>query len=497
MSTEVNPTAIDAPAPQQPAPVGNPITVTDAASRDLRAEKESEVRADKAAAEKKLSRFMPRRVNTERIGPRSELPDIETLIFKSAVNFPFRQESYRQVSTFVPNSQAMYAVISYMDDLMAASKRWTDNCMGWVPPFSQAYFGVLFYFQVLRAMSSVSLTSLDQEHALTAFLRLYPTNELWIPGPLVPFFKALSAFRPTEDDLFGSVSPTLPRAPGWSRANNFVIAGDSNLCLPNVACLLERLRSIINGANGLNVNLTANAALSDFGFNRLFDGPQRTAHMWNATVPDNADNHIQFSTPGMQYVLGGNLLLWKGALASFDQYSLPPQMDIANATPENTWLGVMRFNDGQHVWFTEIAPMMARYAQFFRGSRSLEDCSPVGSVANAVKLQIAETGTNIFDQLVFTTAATPAPAYYAHVRGRRIVTNGSIALRDVPNIHKLSGITTMFNLYWSDSSLTALRVGPFWRLAPDTETQERIEVLPGVASSIARDYHSDARLDRI
>jgi hypothetical protein len=497
MSTQANPIISDAPVPPPIKPDGIPATVTDPISRNVLAEKEQEMRADKAAADKKQGRFLPRKIITEKITPRSDAPDFETLLYKTAANFPFRELSYLRTSTFVPNTQAFYIVLAAMDSLMANTKRWTDNCMGWAPPLSQAYYGILIYIQVMRAMSSVSLLSSDLEMVLTAFYRTFPINELWVAGPLVPFFKALSAFRPGDEDLFGSVSPFLPNTPGWNAANNFTIANNPRHCLPNVAAILERYNSIINGANGLNQAITANPGLSDHQFNRLFDGPQRTSHMWNAAVANNANNNAQFTSPGLAFTYPGNLSVWKNALAAYDQYSFPTQMDIALTVPVNRWTAVMRFDQepGEHIWFTEIAPMMARHAQFFRGSRSLEDCSPVGSASGSVKLR-STAGTTVYNNLAFTDAAAPNPAYFTHARSRRIVTDGAIAIRDLPDLHRYAGITTMYNMYWSDSSELTLRNGPFWDLGPNVESQFGIEVLPGVAIDIARDYHSDSRLDR-
>ena len=90
---------------------------------------------------------------------------------------------------------------------MAFTKRWTDNCMGWVPPISQMYISVLVYVQIFRAMDAAGLLTPGSSisNFLVVFINVFPLAELWIPGPLVSLFRNISAFWPSADDQFGNV----------------------------------------------------------------------------------------------------------------------------------------------------------------------------------------------------------------------------------------------------------------------------------------------------
>lgn len=182
-------------------------------TRDLVAERDQEAQRDGAEAAAKRQRFQARRLQVE--PPARHDPAIETAIAATAVNFPLTRMYNPRVSTYIPCFATILYYLNCMDFLMAATKRWTDNCLGWVSPYSQIYISVLFYIQVMRAMESSDTLRIGSDISLflREFLILYPLEDLRVPGPLVYGFKNLSCFWPSADNSFGNVSPPLPAGP--------------------------------------------------------------------------------------------------------------------------------------------------------------------------------------------------------------------------------------------------------------------------------------------
>jgi hypothetical protein len=491
-------------APGLPAenPVlGAPAAVDDA--RDLRAEKEKEMKDEAAKAKSKESRFAPRRA-AHSAGPPSA-PEFETLILKTAVNNPLSVFDRPGVSTFVPNSTVIFFVLNYMDFLMASTKRWIDNCMGWVPPYSQMYISVLLYVQTMRAMEAAGHVAPGSEisNVLLAFNNLYPLSELWIPGPLVNAFRSISAFWPDASDRFGNVTPVLPANPGWSRARSGRLADNLELFLPNVSVFISRLRSVCATATTANMTETV--------FAGHVAGPNHVREIFGI----DADSAAQVPpavralarTPGAGYVAAGNLQLWQNAAARLNMMNVPTELDVTTALfdERNRWTAVMRFDlvDNEHVWFSNVSAMMAKYCQFFNGSVPLSACPPTTSAAPALK------GRLVAPSSILTTAANShrlgqhnndqhgnadARGHVSLANNARVVQNVRSALVDLPDAHAFAGITWALNSYDSQVRQTALRNGQFWTLGPDHAGRDNVEVLPGVLSTIMREYHSDVRL---
>ncbi|KAL3337669.1 hypothetical protein AABB24_030009 [Solanum stoloniferum] len=172
------------------------IGVADPA-RNMVAERDQEAQRDRVVAIARCPRFEARSCLAPPFRSLAD-PNIETAILASASNFPIQRITYPGESTFIPCFISVLYYLNQMDHLMVSTKRWTDNCMGWVPPYSQIYISILLYIQVIRAMDSAGIFLVGSR--LPIFLReletLFPFTNLWIPGPLVSAFKNLSCFWP-------------------------------------------------------------------------------------------------------------------------------------------------------------------------------------------------------------------------------------------------------------------------------------------------------------
>lgn len=173
---------------------------------------------------------------------------------------------------------------------MTSTKRWTNNCMGWVPPYSQIYICMLLYIQIMRAMkaSGYLFPGSEISSLLGDFCSIFPLQNLWITGPLVSAFKSVACFYPSASGRFSNVTPALPSSPGWSRARRYKIADSATTHLPNINIFISRLNSICAAATRPNVTSQL--------FFRDVDGPNYMANLFSQPC-DQSDHDKLTSLP--------------------------------------------------------------------------------------------------------------------------------------------------------------------------------------------------------
>jgi len=324
------------------------------------------------------------------------------------------------------------------------------------------------------------------------FERLFPLEDLWIPGPLVAIFRALSAFRPDANDLFAGVTASLPATPGLgSGASLYELGNDIRRLMPNINIFISRYHSICAAAN------VANA--TDATFQVDINGPRNLGSLFSQAVANNAVNTNTLQSAGASFAYGGSLLLWQNASRSTATNGIPAALNATIPDVINdTWTSALRFENNDHLWFAPVFALMAKYSQFWNGSVPISKILPTSSAAGALKLR-SIAGTTLLANPVFVAATVaPAPVVAAHFQMRnqaRLVHDGQIALRDVPDTHAMCGLTFALNCYDSNAHQTLARHGPFWELGPNVKSVHSAEVLPGTLQVISRDYHRDTRLE--
>lgn len=87
-----------------------------ATARDLIKESNAQMEKDKATASLKRTRFEARKNVTTLSRSRDDV-EIETLIFNTAANFPFRTITYPRISTFLPCFATPMCYLKHMDYL--------------------------------------------------------------------------------------------------------------------------------------------------------------------------------------------------------------------------------------------------------------------------------------------------------------------------------------------------------------------------------------------
>lgn len=481
--------AVSAPeAPKPTDPVG-PTAYVDQA-RDLHQEKLKEMETERSKAKASAPRFQARKVTSL---ARLSAPDpiYETLIFRAAANNPLASLTYPGISYYYPNFAPIFYILNYMDFLMASTKRWFDNSMGWAPPYSQMYIAVLLYVQTFRAMDAAGYAFPGGEIAnfLQTFDSVFPLNELWIPGPLVAAFRNLSAFWPSQNDRFGNVTPSVPQYPGWTTARRFVQTAAITDTFPNISVFVSRLRNICSTAS------TANITESEF--QNHTNGPAFMSNLFGRQLTDDASDRQIVTTPGSMFVYPGSLELWRNANSRLGFLKVP--VDLQTTTHAvNNWSAFLRFSNfvNEHIWFGPVSAMMAKYCQFFNGSAPLGQCSPNSSAAGAIKLT-RDSETDIFNGPEWSAQTGTGTSHQhgdSNQNGHYIMRNNArfkvdarCVVEDIPDAHTFAGITYGFNCH-------TVRTGDFWNIVPDVAGRDDIEVIPGVLSTIMREYHSDVRI---
>jgi hypothetical protein len=480
----------NAPGPNANPTIGNPETVDQ--GRDLAAERDAEMARERAAAKAKEDRFAVKKYTAVPKNAPPAAPEYENLILKTAANNTLMDLTYPTISRYFPNLAPLFFIANYMDQLMCNTRKWTENCSGWVPPITQMYLTVMCLFQIMRAMDAAGNATPDMLIFMQQFERLFPLDDLWIPGPLVAGFRALSAFRPDANDLFAGVTASLPPTPGTAAAAAFYVLGnDVRRLIPNINVFISRLHSTCAAAQ------LANA--TDATFQADIAGPRFLSQIFGANVANNQGHRSLLASPGASFAYGGSLLLWQNAARHLATNSIPTNLDSATPTITNdSWTAQMRFEQNEHIWFAPVFSLMAKYSQFWNGSTPISKIPPTSSAAGALMLRTTN-GTSMLTAPTFIDATVaPAPVVAGHYQMRtnaRLVFDCQLALRDTPEAHILSGLTFAFNSYDTNAHQLLARAGPFWTLGPFIKTGHTIEILPGILQSIAREYHRDIRME--
>ncbi|GAU42386.1 hypothetical protein TSUD_123820 [Trifolium subterraneum] len=381
----------------------------------------------------KRTRFEPRINIVAPSGSRDAT--VETLIFNTSKNFPFCTITYPKISTFLPCFATPMCYLRHMDNLMASTERWTDNSMGWVPPYSQIYIGILFYIQTFRTMECAGLLSPGSEilSLLNSFRTKYFLDNVYIPGPLVQCFKNISCFSPTMTDRFGNVSPSIPARPGWSQDRGYRLQDQLSTHLPHIYLFASRLRSTCNAATSANID-----------------------------------------HPGCCPIL----------------------LDVNEHEVVNSWASFLGFDESIE-WFGTLNAIMAKYCQFWRASRPLSECSPSGSAAGAVVCR--QLSGSLFNEPCWNAQSGTHNAtnhksdnqigHYSMNQTSTLKFSAATTIEDIPEAHLCAATTYNFNLLPANSDAAKYHHGRFWDVFPNTHELTRAQIIPGVLATITREFH--------
>nr|BBU59847.1 capsid protein [Rosellinia necatrix partitivirus 19] len=370
-------------------------------------------------------------------------------------------------STFVPNLSGCFYVLYLMDSLIGKTFK-ARRAHQLMNPFAhQLYFSILVSVQVARCMKFAHLLERNEDISfLDTFLQLYPPEKLAIPGPLLPFFKAICTYK-VQNELFARVSPAFPNQAINAGANGRQVSHmTASILFPHVpiaASLFRLFHTAVQGSND-GAFYTGNkhwpftladantpngdyaAAVTLGGFTFAVD------RNWSNTEINALTNPASRYRPKMPRDLYTNVH------DNIDDFAVPP-------VPSNATISLQRwFCMQQMKWFNTFLAPMAAYSSLWIGSGSLADCSIDGPSVGAYtcRYQPSENAPTYTNPYPFMTEL------HFNLSTRMYTSQGS----PEPVTEKMAAFTQIHGRLATDHpyigtlDAASYRAGPVWDARP-------------------------------
>jgi hypothetical protein len=341
-------------------------------------------------------------------------------------------------------------------------------------------------------MEEDGVLSDDQLTCLLRIRQTVNTAGLWIPGPLVPYFEALTLSCGAYAHQ-GNVSPRLPETLAAIPANHLVYDDDFKHHLPNLPAILDQLYTSgqYSSAELKESNVQASSIKKLFGVT-----PTAATTQFQNILSGPTFRSTQFMPlPALERYVGYYTLL-----------SLPNFSGNLISTAPATWsqmLGIEPLYPGQpRSWITHVSTVMQTYCTHFNGSRSLLNITKVGIGAGSVEVTYTGTAvTEISANATFvdtTQAAGTVAAVNAHYLRAPVNTFTAATVTHNPNVP--NGTYQLASLARTNARLSGTadnKVGPIWSNRPVfKQSTEAYDYLVNLAPHIASYYHSATPVKR-
>ncbi|QED42867.1 ORF1 [Ambrosia cryptic virus 2] len=411
------------------------------------------------------------------------------ILLELAAAHPMRTVQRRTPSQFIPDSQMLFHALSVCDRLMVSTERFTKSCPAWIPIVSQLYISLLWNTHILRVIVNAGYG----EHFTTTLdllIRILRLDECVIPGPLVPFFQAISAISGPYDWM-GDVLPCYPLASQLWNPDTRGPRERYARFIPLPCIMLDQLLRYGNTAPvaGSNSNYASFLWYSNIFNSDVFAysyslGPQHCGSLYCSQALHDAARPYWTS--------------------NFENVA---RMSIEDNQPQPTTLLqlyglVTPGNALQTDWLTLVTQIMQKYCQYFNGSVTL------GSIPTAGMGSVAVYGRPIPTQSVSNWLYPVAATAYTGFASTRFAPRRPIPVSLSVNFchadPHLDQADEQFatishtNIIWSDVSnetelLTSLEdeelhIGDYWILYPHREN-EGVSVLHQFTQITANRYH--------
>jgi len=504
---------------QAPAPVVNPNAPPAAPTGTSRAT------ATKAFNRRELAPRPPAHAAEKDTGVPPLLKAVEA-------DDPLYDIQHTDTSSFVPSADAMFVVIDEMDEQMAQTRRFYETQMTWHPLVTQLYIGILWIMATIRVQIENGQADTYLVQFYTWFSTTFPLSSLTIPGPLVPFFQALTiATAPFES--YGNVGVRLPRNCNATEATCF-FTQQHYRHLPPIPYIMEQMQALYAtvhpvGAPAVPLTAITAAAWNFHDCSNIIAVPAAGAPLAApgpfqvAVANANVWLKVAYAAPGNASNVGINpavtMNFFNNGVILMNQ--LPARLTVAAppAVAANMlWGDYCRFTTWnaapESQWFKTISTTMARYSQFFRASTTFDKISTRG--LGVVLFKEVLSVNNHVTQFAHVTVEVPAAAGPPPVAARRAFLHYSgsastsllaIAETSDPTMPSLPAQYALISQINPDYAVVAAlpgqpvgypaaaltRFGPFWNVASEQRSIER-DPSAGVGPNIQKYYHVDTRI---
>jgi hypothetical protein len=272
----------------------------------------------------------------------------------------------RDPNFFVPDANHVFHVLSVCDGMMNSTHRFTQSSPAWLPIVSQLYISVLWNFFIVYVYNNAGY-GLEFSQLVTSLISVLRLDESPIPGPLVPFFESLAAVN-GPFTWIGDVMSALPDLPLlWDQAN-FVFTPDYFRSVPCPAVLLDQLQYFATWVIPQNQQIYTNFEW----YRNIFSVPVAVTDLRRYRLAPNCSGSLYSTNAQVD-----------AARAYWNPYFTgQPRTNVANP-PFHDWsqiFGFSRQNDASNItWWQHVSSVMAKYCQYFNGSKTLKTLSPTGT----------------------------------------------------------------------------------------------------------------------
>jgi hypothetical protein len=326
----------------------------------------------------------------------------------------FTKELDHEVSTYLPNSHRMYAILHEIDDILVQNRYFRQNIPSFLPTQSRIYMGIIFLMHTYRCMIHAGLPiDVITRATIDQFFVNHPVETLPIPGPLIPVLQAICVSNP-QDATLPRVCPRLPQQLGPRQASD-LIQSPVNFAIPNIPMLFG-LHATIRAYVNAHAGDTAETILTAFGIDNdstqeiVLNGTTFPVAFAGGAAPLTARQKWSVTCPG----IGQPFELNQELLANFKNnaryVTFPP---LQAATSVSTIAEFTRISTGN--WFPTLKRNMAIYCRYIKASGTLQDIKVEGPasaqiISNLITQGVAEpTGFFRLDRLLpgdatYTTA---------------------------------------------------------------------------------------------
>lgn len=392
--------------------------------------------------------------------PRDTAPGVSTML--DMVSFaPWSRDENLSLSTYVPDSSALFVTLAECDNLMLSTDRFTRGHPQWHPFVSRLYMAMIHYFRIMDCMVFAGIADSEIITLLARLKSQYDFRRLPIPGPLVPHIQALSVAS-SGHEILGDVTPHLPLLSTTTAKQGFTL---NQAYSPNPLALMDYLQNIAEST----------------ATNRSEEEPTAVNNLFRADITDTP-------IPGVQYTLstagfGARTLRVRSELDTFvsarSRLSLPPRINIADLVAvraAQNWYQFLRFRpvagEPAHAdfanWFGRVSAVMSDYASYFRDSTTLGTIAiAAGGSPHVLATYVKPTDTRLppVRPATHTVKTETVPAHYKLPMVNTLASTAEVRVLGLPDLYKQLGILSLTNARRA-SSPTEERNGDAWTQVP-------------------------------
>lgn len=340
-------------------------------------------------------------------------------------------------NAYTPNASGLFAILHEMDTAIVRNFQARRTCLSLNPVVNQIYFAFLFSLQTARCMSYDQRLDEDDDVTLKSFLDSFPAEHLAIPGPLLPFYKAITTYK-VQNAIHKRVCPVFPEntiSKDDTAATSTITHNYCAMAFPNVPLTISVLSELYGKFETYDQSKSIDENL---GFKDKVN-PRSAFPFTYADKDDHSKGYTPKDIAGHKFTANTNAAPWSQNIAQSIanpalRYwpALTPDllMNIKNygcdvsfpSVPADSsefnlkyWLCISKKK-----WFRPLIGQMADYSQLWTGSGTLADCAIDGPA----------TGSYVYNYIASEDApATPKAAFdpksHFDLNGQTFTTQGS------------------------------------------------------------------------